>query len=152
MTLRPTHKMMATLAVAATVLVAVAVISTLAAMSNSISIQNYGAVKTANVGIYWDGGCTNATSIVQWGALSPGTSSSIVLYVRNEGNVALKLALTTSNWNPIAAANSMTLAWNRQGYTLNAGSTVQATLTLSVFSNITGVANFSFDIIISGVE
>jgi len=144
--------MIAVLAIAATVLVAAAAISTLAAMSNSRNFQNYGTVKTANIGLYWDSGCTNATSTVNWGALSPGTSSSVVLYVRNEGNVALKLALTTSNWNPFAAWSYMAVAWNRQGYALNAGSTVQATLTLSVFSNITGVTNFSFDIIISGVE
>jgi hypothetical protein len=144
--------MMATLAVAATVLVAVAAVSALAAMSNSKSIQNYGAVKTANVGVYWDGGCTNATSIVQWGSLSPGTSSSVVLYVRNEGNVALRLALTTSNWSSVAASSYMTLGWNRQGHLLNAGSSIQATLTLSVSSSITGVSSFSFDIIISGTE
>lgn len=152
MTLQPTRRMFATLAIAATVLVAVVTISTLAAMSNSRSIQNYGTVRTVSVGVYWDSGCTNATSIVQWGALSPGASSNVALHVRNEGSVALKLALTTSNWNPTAAWSYMALSWNRQGYTLSAGSTVQAILTLSVFSNITGIANFSFDIIISGTE
>jgi len=152
MTLQPARKLLAALALAVTVLGATATISTLAAMSNSKSIQNYGTVKAVNVGVYWDSGCTNATSTVNWGMLSPGASGNVMLYVRNEGNIAVKLSLTTQNWNPANAPSYMALAWNRQGQTVNAGSSTQATLTLSVFSNITGITNFSFDIVIAGVE
>jgi hypothetical protein len=152
MTLQPTHKLLATLILAVTVLAATAAISTLAAISNSKSIQNYGTVKAVNVGVYWDSACTNATSTVNWGMLSPGASSNVTLYVRNEGNIAFKLSLTTQNWNPVNASNYMALTWNRQGQTLNAGSVTQAALTLSVYSNVTGITSFSFDIIIAGIE
>jgi hypothetical protein len=152
MTLQPTRKLLLAVALVATVLGTMATISTLAAMSNGRSIQSYGTVKSANVGVYWDSGCTNATTIVNWGMLSSGASANVMLYVRNEGNVALKLSLTTENWNPSNALNYMTLGWNRQGQTLNAGSSTQATLTLFVFQNATGITNFSFDIIITGAE
>jgi hypothetical protein len=46
----------------------------------------------------------------------------------------------------------MGLAWNRQAQTVNASSVLAATLTLSVFSNVTGITNFSFDIVIVGAE
>jgi hypothetical protein len=152
MTFQPTHKQFAAIVVAVTVIGAMATISVLAAISSSRNIQNYGTVKSLNVGVYWDSGYTNTTSTVYWGALPPGTSASVTLYVRNEGNVPVKLSLTTQNWNPLTAANYMALAWNRQGQAVNAGSSVQATLTLSVFSNVTGITNFSFDIIITGAE
>jgi hypothetical protein len=152
MTLQPAHKLLATLALAVTVLAATATISTLAAISNSKSIQNYGTVKAVNVGVYWDSACTNATSTVNWGMLSPGASSNVTLYVRNEGNIAVKLSLTTQNWNPVNTSNYMGLTWNRQGQTVNAGSVTQAALTLSVYSNVTGITSFSFDIIIAGIE
>jgi len=152
MTFQPTHKQFAAIAVAVTVIGAMATISVLAAISSSRDIQNYGTVKSLNVGVYWDSGCTNATTIANWGMLSPGASANVILYVRNEGNVAVKLSMTTQNWNPSTALNYMALGWNRQAQTLNAGSSTQATLTLSVFQNATGITNFSFDIIINGAE
>jgi hypothetical protein len=154
MTFQLTHKLFAILALVVTVLsvTATATLTTLAALSNSKTVQNYGTVKAVNVGVYWDSNCTNTTSTVNWGMLSPGTSSNATLYVRNEGNVALKLSLTTQNWNPVNASNYMGLAWNRQAQTVNASSVLTATLTLSVFSNVTGITSFSFDMVIAGTE
>jgi len=154
MTFQITNKLFAVLSLAVTVLsvAATATITTFAALSNSRTVQNYGTVKAVNVGVYWDSNCTNTTSTVNWGMLSPGTSSNVTLYVRNEGNIAFRLSLTTQNWNPAGASSYMGLAWNRQGQTVNASSVLAATLTLSVFSNVTGITNFSFDIVIAGTE
>lgn len=152
MTLQPEPKRLTAIAIAATVLAAMATISVLAAISSSRNIQNRGTVKAVNIGVYWDSGYTNATSTINWGILPPGSSTSIVLYVRNEGSTPVKLSLTTQNWNPPTASNYMTLTWDKQGQTLNAGSAASASLTLTVFSNTTGITNFSFDIIIAGAE
>jgi DeoR/GlpR family transcriptional regulator of sugar metabolism len=66
--------------------------------------------------------------------------------------VAVKLSMTTNNWNPASALSYITLSWNSENYMLSGGSVVQAALTLSVSSTISGIANFSFDIIITGTE
>ena len=146
------HRFLATIALAVVVLGVIAALSAYGVLSNSKSLQSYGSVKAVNVGVYWDNGCTNITSTVDWGMLSPGTSKNVTLYVRNEGNTAVKLSLTTQNWNPLSASNYMRLSWSREAQTVNLGSVLNATLTFSVFSNVTGITNFSFDIVIAGTE
>jgi hypothetical protein len=146
------HRFLATVTLIVVALGAVAALSAYGVLSNSKSLQSYGSVKAVNVGVYWNSGCTNSTSTVDWGMLSPGTSKNVALYVRNEGNTAVRLSLMTQNWNPANAPSYMGLSWNREAQTVSLGSVVSATLTLSVFSNITGITNFSFDIVIVGTE
>ena len=146
------HRFLATIALAIVVLGVMVALSAYGVLSNSRSVQSYGSVKAVNVGVYWDSSCTNTTSTVDWGMLSPGTSKNVTLYVRNEGNTAVKLSLTTQNWNPLSASNYMRLSWNREAQTVNLGSVLNATLTFSVLSNVTGITNFSFDIVIAGTE
>ena len=152
MTVRLTRRLVTTTAFAVLAVGTVAAFVAFGVVSNSRSIQSFGSVKAVNVGVYWDSGCTNVTSTVNWGMLSPGDSKNVTLYVRNDGNVAVKLSLTVQNWNPSNASNYMGLAWNREGQILGSGSVVAATLTLSVSSGISGITNFSFDIVITSVE
>lgn len=122
------------------------------AVSNSRSVPSRGTVKKINLGVYWDSGCTNATATVYWGMLSPGTLNNVTLNLRNEGNLAVKLNLTAQNWNPLNTSNYMRLTWNREGQALSPGTVAPATLTLSVFANTSGITDFSFDIVIAGLE
>lgn len=147
-----TPKVFAAVVLAIAGLLAATVITTFGIISSSRTVQNYGTVKTINVGVYWDSGCTNATTTINWGMLSPGGSSNCTFYVRNDGNYVVRLSMTTQNWNPTNASSLMTLAWNREGQALAAASTVSATLTLAVNANITGVTNFTFDTVIAGTE
>jgi len=50
------------------------------------------------------------------------------------------------------ASSYITLDWDRDDYVLSSGESVQAVLTLSVSSSITGITSFSFDIVITGTE
>jgi hypothetical protein len=104
----------------------------------------------ANIKIYWDQGCTNATSTVNWGNLSPGSTTNMTIYVRNEGTTPLTLTKQLTNWNPTNASAYITIAWNYANQTLNAGSTTKMTLTISVSPNATAINNFTFDIKIIG--
>jgi len=126
----------------------------LALLSTSLTMPNTGTVNvpTAELGVYWDAGFSQEVSAIEWGVLSPGQSKQVTVYVRNEGNVDLVLSMATSNWSPSIASSYITLNWNRQGYTLNSGSHVQAVFTLTVSSDVAGVESFSFDITISGAE
>jgi len=77
---------------------------------------------------------------------------NVTVYIKNIGTIPLVLNVTTDSWNPISALNYMRLIWNRESYVLSVGSVVQAVLTLSVSSNISGIASFSFNIIVTGTE
>ena len=115
---------------------------------NNKTVSSNGSVQGVGVGVYWNQACTNATSSISWGILDPGSNVNKTIYVRNEGNTAATLSMTTSNWNPTNASSYMTLNWNYGGQTLNVNQVVQVKLTLAVSSSVTGITNFSFDITI----
>ena len=152
MAVQPAQKLIVGIVLAVVVLGVTAAMVALGALSSSRSLQSYGTVKTVNVGVYWNSGCTNVTSTVNWGVLSPGTSRNVTLYVRNEGSVAVRLSLTTQNWSPASASSYIGLSWNRETQSVAAGAVVAAALTISVYSNVTGITSFSFDIVIAGIE
>jgi hypothetical protein len=119
------------------------------------SVPNTGSVKAVGVGVYWESSCTNNVTSIDWSFLEPGDVVSKTVYIRNNGNVPETLNMTTDNWNSEAASTYLTLTWNREGYVLGTSEStrvVQAILTLSVSSSVSGVAGFSFDIIITGTE
>lgn len=113
------------------------------------TISNAGTVKGIGVGIYWDSACTNRTVSVSWGLLDPGSSKTVTVYIRNEGNSVVTLSKTTQNWNPSTASSYMTLNWDYNGQTLSVNQALQTKLTLVVASTISGVASFSFDTIVT---
>ena len=121
------------------------------AITNNKTVSSNGSVKGVGVGVYWNQACTNATSSISWGILDPGSNVNKTIYVRNEGNTASTLSMTTSNWNPTNASSYMTLSWDYGGQTVNVNQVVQVKLTLSVSSSVTGITNFSFDITITAV-
>lgn len=115
-------------------------------------ISSVGNVKAVGVGVYSDSNCTVPISHIDWGFLEPGSSKQFTIYVKNEGNVPVRLSMETNNWNPQSASNYLTLSWNRQDQVLGPGDSVSADLTLSVSPEVSGFTSFSFDIIIVGAE
>jgi hypothetical protein len=132
------------------VLVAAATFAIVEAVSNRKGFSDRGKLKAVDLGLYWDNACTNATVGVDWGPLSPGASSNVTLYVRNQGDSAVKLNLTTRNWNPANASELITLSWNREGQVIEPQTVTVATLSLSVAANINGITDFGFDTIVIG--
>jgi hypothetical protein len=151
LTVQHRNRLFPVAALAAAVLVATATIAIVEAVSNRNGVSNQGKLKAVNLGLYWDNACTNTTVAVDWGLFSPGAASSVTLYVRNEGSSAVKLNLTTRNWNPANASEHITLTWNREGQVLEPQTVATATLTLSVSANISGITDFSFDTTVTGV-
>jgi hypothetical protein len=146
-----TQKILATIMLAVLGVGIATAITVSGLLSNSRSIQSSGTVKAVNIGVYWDSGCTNATSTIGWGMLSPGESKNVTVYLRNEGNVALRSNLTVQNWVPTGSSSYIGFVWNRENQTVAVGSVVTAVLTLSVSPSITGITDFSFDIVITGI-
>ncbi len=121
-------------------------------LTTNQSFSNTGNIKAIGVNVYSDSGCTSRLSLIQWGTLEPSTRKNYTIYIKNTGNVAVLLNLTTASWNSSAARSYITLIWGREAYVLNPQTSVSAILTLTVSSSISGVQGFSFDVIITGTE
>jgi hypothetical protein len=127
-------------------------LTTIAALSSSQNVDLDGTITAVNVEVYSDSGCTQPCSNIHVGTLSPGSTFTKTVYVKNTGTVPVTLSMTTSNWNPTAASSYLTLSWNRQNYVLNQGLSREATLTLTVAANTNDLETFSFSATITGTQ
>jgi hypothetical protein len=106
-------------------------------------------IQGIGVGIYWNQECTNRTLSLNWGSTVAGSSSNLTVYIRNEGNSAVSLRLSASEWIPSNAPSYMSLYWNYTNQVLNAGEVIPLELTLSVSPTICDINSFSFDVIVT---
>ena len=115
-------------------------------------LYSYGSIQIQTIGVtpYSDASCSTPVSSVSWGTLSPGLSSTNIIYLKNEGTSTLTLSLDTTNWYPTNAPNYISLDWNYNGQTLAPNQVIQIILTLSVSQTINGIDSFNFEIIIDG--
>jgi hypothetical protein len=132
----------------AIVLASIAVVYALTSVS--VYLSSVGTVKAVGVGVYWDSGCSQAVSSIDWGLADPGSVKNVTFYVKNEGNAPVTLSLQTSNWNPAEAADYISLSWDYGGQAIGVNQVVAVTLSLSISSNIQGITTFSFDIVVVG--
>lgn len=109
-------------------------------------------ISSINLEIYSDSECKQRLTSIDWGEISPGGTSSQTLYIKNTGDKPLVLQGATDNWNPSEANGPITVTWNRENDNIASGQTLQAVLTLGVSSTISGITDFSVDIIINGVD
>jgi len=114
------------------------------------TIASQGSIKGIGVKVYWESACVNEVSSINWGAIDAGSSMNVTVYIKNTGNAAITLSLNTANWNPSGASSYITLGWDYGGQFINPAGVVQVKLTLRTSPSITGITNFSFDIIITG--
>jgi hypothetical protein len=133
------------------------VVSGLGALVTTRTVSNTGNIRIATppsvqLGVYQDSGCTVALSSVSWGTLDPGATATATIYLKNQGNVPVTLSISAGNWNPASASSYFTLTWNRDGYVLAVNASVQAVLSLTVSSSISGITTFSFDITITATQ
>ena len=119
-------------------------------LTASRTIGSSGTVKAINVEVYWDIEGTNVVSEIDWGSIEPNESVIRTVYVKNTGNTALTLSMTYSGWVPAEAGDYLTLSWDREGVTVDPDAVLAAVLTLSVSDSISGIENFSFNIVIEG--
>jgi hypothetical protein len=111
-----------------------------------------GTITAVNLGVYSDSACTQTVTALNVGSLIPGGTATQTVYVKNTGTVPETLTMTINNWNPTTASSSLTLTWNRQSTVLNAGQSIQATLTLAVASSTGILTTFSCDVTITGTQ
>ncbi len=127
-------------------------LTTAAILSNNQTVPLSGTINAVNLGVYTDSQCTQAATALNVGTLNPGGTATQTVYVKNTGNIAETLTMTTNNWTPTDASSSLTLNWNRQNTVLNAGASIQATLTLTAASNTGSLTTFSCDVTLTGTQ
>jgi len=149
-------KKMPTIAVIALTITALALtLTTAALLSANQTVPLDGAISTINVvnlGVYSDSACTQTATALNVGTLSPGSTATQTVYIKNTGNIPETLTMTTHNWNPTNANTYLTLTWNQQNTVLNAGATIQATLTLTAAANTGSLTTFSCDATLTGTQ
>jgi hypothetical protein len=119
-------------------------------LTTSKTLSSTGSVKAINVEVYWDDQCTQVVESVDWGTPEPGDSLIKTIYVKNTGNSQMILNMSCSEWDPAGVDSYLDLSWNRDGAIIDVDEVVQAILTFSVSESISGVTDFSFNIIIEG--
>ena len=112
-------------------------------------IRGTGMIKTVGVQAYADPELTKEVSAINWGTISPGGYSQTLLYLKITSNVPSNLTLSTARWSPPSVENYLTLTWDYDGTTLNPGQIIAVRLTLTIADAVTGITNFSFDMLIT---
>ena len=126
--------------------------TTYAALTTNLRVDASGSVSaTANLGIYSDSTCQTPLTTIEWGAPTPGTSITRIIYIKNTGvGVSLSLSLTTSNWDPAIANGPITVSLDKTGTRLSPGQSTAASMTLTVSPTTVDITNFSLAITIIG--
>jgi hypothetical protein len=127
-------------------------VTTAALLSANQTVPLSGTITAVNLGVYSDSACTQTCTALNVGTLNPGDTATQTVYVKNSGNVPETLTMTANNWNPTNATSSLTLTWNQQNTVLNAGQSIQATLTLTAASNTGSLTTFSCSVTITGTQ
>jgi hypothetical protein len=131
-------------------IILVVVLGTIIVNSGSNRTVAYAnSMRGVGVGIYWDHACTNRTLSLDWGPIAPGSNSTVMVYVKNEGDSTVSLRMATSNWTPPIASGYMTLTWTYTGRILSAYEVIPIELILNVAPTVSGITDFGFDIVIT---
>ena len=111
-------------------------------------VPNVSGVETLeDIGVYWDENCSLMVYSIDWGILSPGEVREVVVFVRNEGNESFLFILRPENWVPENASDYLSFSWSCEDNKVEVGEVVKVTQNLFVSPVITGISNFSFDIV-----
>ena len=117
----------------------------------TLALSSTGSIQTTQgLGAYSNFECTSPQTAIDWGELEKGGSTSVTIYIKNEGDSPQTLSLVTSDWSPTSAADYLTINWNYDNQPINPNAVVQITLTMSVDPNIQGITTFGLNVLIVG--
>lgn len=119
-------------------------------LSTTRTLPSTGTIMAINVEVYWDSAGTQNVTTIDWGIPAPGDVVTKTIYVKNAGNNPMNISMSISSWAPAGASTYLTVTWDQESAVVAAGATVQAIISLDVSSGITGISDFSFNIVIEG--
>jgi len=126
--------------------------TTLGALSDSMNLSLSGAITTVNVDAYTDSACTVPCTALNVGAVTPGSSVTRTIYIKNSGTVPVTLTMGTSGWSPSNAGSYVTVSWDCQNDILAAGGSTPAVLTVAAASNVGSLTAFGCTVTITGAQ
>lgn len=141
--------------VTALVLIAMALtVTTYGAINVSKNLSSSGSINvSADLEVYSDINCTTPLTTIAWGAITPNSTVTQTVYVKNTGTgTSLVLHMAPDDWDPPGASAYMTISWNKENTTLAPGASTAATITLTVSSSIVGINDFHVQITITGTD
>ena len=118
----------------------------IASMTNYRKITNLASIKAIDVEVFEDQNCTVPIEAIDWGTLEPSSSKNIQIYVKSLSNVPFTLTIYADNWKPSNCTLYMTFNAEPNNVLINPSESLEVELSLRIFSNITGITNFSFEI------
>ena len=118
----------------------------------SSTVTSTATINGNMLGIYWDLGCTQGVDSISWGTLYVGSSRTVSMHIRNEGEATIHLSLTTTDWQPAEASEVLSLDWNYDGRKLYPNEVVPIGLRLSLSPDPKGLTSFGFNIVMSPEE
>lgn len=127
----------------------VMVASTFALLTIQRDIPVSGSIKGVGVGVYLDSACNTPVSSIDLGLLEAGSSKDFTFYLKNEGNADISLSMSSKDWNPIEAADYLSLTWNREGQLMTPDQVTSCVITLSVSEIIQDITSYSLTITIT---
>lgn len=127
-------------------------LATLIGLTFILRIPSSGTIKAIGCAVYFDATLTQNVTSINWGTVAPGSETNVSVYILNTGTAPANLTLGTQNWVPTVASNYIALFWNYNNSTLAVNQAIPVTFMLDVYSNVTGIKNFTFtiDIVANG--
>jgi hypothetical protein len=116
------------------------------------AIAQKGNIIPINLVAYTDANCTIKIVEIDWGELYPDTISNRTIFLRGTGNKPLTLTIEATYWNPETAGQYLDLGTDYSNQTVGNKQVLSLTIFLSVSSDIKGVENFTFNILIIGMQ
>ena len=107
---------------------------------------------TIGVGAYWDITATKVCDIIDWGALSPGESKTVTVYLKNTGKAPVTGSYALTGWTPPEAADYLSLEWDFGEQPLSPSRIRETHFTLTVSPDIHDITDFHFTIIVTGTQ
>ena len=131
-------------------LISIATVASVGLTQRRIPSRGVVHVEVLGIEAYWDVDCTDIVTEIDWGVLEPSDVVVKIVYLKNTGNAAVVLSMIAENWAPVEAETYIVVSWDAEGSTLVASAMMSANITLSVATDISGVSDFSLDIVITG--
>lgn len=134
-------------ALVATIIVAAAIV-----LVATYTIRNTGRIVTVGLAVFWDPAGTQLCTLVDWGAMQPGSMMGVTLYLKNTQALNMTVAMNTSSWQPPDVQQYFTLAWNYSGAILAPAQMIPVQFTLSLSPNVQNSTTFSFNINLNATQ
>ena len=115
-------------------------------------IENFAKMTTIDIEVYWDITALKPCTSIDWGTLKPAENKTITLYVKNTGNNDITGSMAVTDWEPLEAADFITLGWDFGVNPLKPNRTRTTHFTLRVSPAIENITHFYFNIVVTGTE